>query len=94
MQSGEGKHTTAGFRKLRIIHNPKLDPIKQHIAYSWAQVIHASIEDEYISSTKFLAIILKQPLNIPCKHAVQDGEIFKFSVNVLCYGEFQKCLVT
>lgn len=75
-----GKHTAAGFRKLRIIHNPEYYPVVQHEACHWASTINMAMEHEYISSTTFVTEIHKQTKNIPWKNSVRSGKSFIFLV--------------
>lgn len=79
-----GKHTAMGYRKIGIIHDPK--HYAHYTALKWAQVIHESVENEYISSTTFVDIILKQSPNIPWKNSVQTGRNFIYLVVIIRVG--------
>ena len=77
-----GKHTTDGYRKLRIIHNP------EHYSFSentqCADMINHSTEDGYISSERFVAELARTSYgNPPWKHNLQKGKNCKLQFNTI-----------
>lgn len=64
-----GRHTTDGFRKLRIVHTPRYS--RQDKAWQWRETINRSTEDGYISSARFMAIVALPSQSIPFKNNIQ-----------------------
>ena len=81
-----GEHTTDGFRKLRIIHDPASYSPRQCRVERWTQIIHTSVEYGYISSSNLMAAAQKMSLNSPTKQHlyIKSGKIF----NNLCEISF------
>lgn len=77
-----GKHTTEGFRKLRIIYNPEYYS-RQHTAEQWADIINMSVEQGYISSSQFLATTIRGTMYSATNKSVKTGKNFNLqAINI------------
>ena len=76
-----GKHTTDGFRKLSIIHNPECYSASEDTTWMWAEMINRSIEDGYISSERFMALFTSHKYSAAWKHTSIKSKNCEYKLN-------------